>query len=142
MIDFAAAPRRLLARLQNAADLALALLHNRLELLGNDLQLEVRRIFDALLRGALGLLLLACGIFFAGALVVAVFWDTHRLLALGGVAAVLLLAGAALVADARRRLQPPGGPLAATLAELARDRDALAQARSASAPAPETPHAP
>lgn len=135
-MDFTATPRRLLARLQRMADLALSLLQNRLELLGNELQQELLRAFDALVRGAAGLLLLGFGVFFLAAFFVVLFWDGYRLIALGGASALFLLAGVWLLRDARARLQPQGGPLAASLAELVRDREHLARANPESGDAP------
>ena len=61
----------------------------------------------------------------ASAFVVVWFWDTHRLLALGGVTLVYLLIGvfALLRLQAFQRSAPK--PFATTLAELERDRDWL-----------------
>lgn len=119
-LDFAS---RLAARLQRVADLGLSLLQARLELLGIELQQEVLRLFDAVARAALAMLLLAFGLFFAVALLVVLLWDGYRLWALGGAAALFLACGAWLMRDARMRLQPsPGGSFAASVDELAKDR--------------------
>jgi uncharacterized membrane protein YqjE len=118
--DFAA---RLATRLQRVADLALELLQNRLELLGVEFQQEVLRLFDAVARMALGLLLLAFGLFFGVVLLVLLLWDGYRLWALGGAALLFLGAGAWLLRDARTRMQPGlGGSFAASVGELAKDR--------------------
>jgi uncharacterized membrane protein YqjE len=117
--------RRLLGRLQGLADLLLAQVQTRLELLGNELQLEVLLAFDALLRGAAGLLLLVFGLFFFMTFLVALLWDSYRLPALAGAALIFIAAGGALMLAARRRLQRAGHVFAASLAELKRDREQL-----------------
>ena len=63
----------------------------------------------------------------ANALVVAYFWDTHRLMALIVIAAAHLAVGIGALwrLDVRRRTDSP--PFAATLAELERDREWLAE---------------
>ena len=119
-VDFAA---RLAARLQRVADLGLSLLQTRLELLGIELQQEVLRLFDAVARVALAMLLLSFGLFFAVSLLVVLLWDGYRLWALGGAALLFLGGGAWLMRDARTRLQPsPGGTFAASVDELRQDR--------------------
>ena len=119
-VDFAA---RLASRLQRVADLGLSLLQTRLELLGIELQQEVLRLFDAVARVALAMLLLSFGLFFAVSLLVVLLWDGYRLWALGGAALLFLGGGAWLMRDARTRLQPsPGGTFAASVDELRQDR--------------------
>ncbi|MEY4749332.1 MAG: hypothetical protein RIQ60_1546 [Pseudomonadota bacterium] len=116
---------RLSGRLRHMADLALALLQTRLELLGNELQVEVLLAFDAVLRGAAGLLLLTFGLFFLAAFLVALAWDSYRLLALAGAALAFMGVGVAMLLAARRRLQHVGHVFGASLAELKRDREQL-----------------
>jgi uncharacterized membrane protein YqjE len=119
-VDFSA---RLGARLQRVADLLLSLLQVRLELLGIELQQEVLRLFDAVARAALAMLLLAFGLFFAVSLLVVLLWDGYRLWALGCAALLFLGGGAWLLRDARTRLQPSShGSFATSVDELAKDR--------------------
>ena len=68
---------------------------------------------------------LAMALLFAGAFVVAVFWDSHRLLAIAAVTLVYLgvAAAAAMRLSALARSSPP--PFEATLRTLAADRDLL-----------------
>jgi uncharacterized membrane protein YqjE len=117
--------KRLLHRLHRMADLVLGLAQTRLELIGNELQLELLLAFDALMRGAAGLLLIAIGLLFFTAFVVALFWDSYRLVALGLSAGIFVAIGTALLLAARRRLQQVGQVFAASLAELAQDREQL-----------------
>ncbi len=113
----------LLTRLQGIAALGLELLQTRLELIGNELQIEVLLAFDALVRGAAGLLMLIFGVFFLTTFLVALVWDSYRLLALGAAATVFIGVGGLFLMEARRRLQRVGNVFAASLAELKRDRE-------------------
>jgi uncharacterized membrane protein YqjE len=63
----------------------------------------------------------------ACALIVAYFWDSHRLMALLVIAAAHLAIGIAALwrLDVRQRTDPP--PFSATLAELERDREWLGE---------------
>jgi uncharacterized membrane protein YqjE len=63
----------------------------------------------------------------ANGLVVAYFWDSHRMMALLGIAAAHLAVGIVALwrLDARQRSDP--APFSGTLAELERDRDWLAE---------------
>jgi uncharacterized membrane protein YqjE len=105
---------------------ALALVRTRLELAALEFSEGAeRRKSWALLVGvaavAFGFALLA-----ASAFVVVLFWDTHRLPALAGLAIVYLLIGFVALwrIDVRQRTDPR--PFTATLAELERDRQWLA----------------
>lgn len=68
---------------------------------------------------------LALGIVFASVLVIACFWDTHRLAAIGGVSLFYLAAAAVAYAQASARMREAPPPFEATLRELAADREAL-----------------
>ena len=61
------------------------------------------------------------------ALVVAEFWDTHRLAALGGVVLFHLAIGLIAIWRARVWGRGDGPPFAATLAEFERDREWIAK---------------
>jgi uncharacterized membrane protein YqjE len=121
----AGSAKGLLTRLQGLAELGLKLLQTRLELIGNELQLEVLLAFDALVRGAAGLLMLIFGVFFLTTFLIALVWDSYRLLALGVAAALFIGVGSTFLLAARQRLQRAGHVFAASLAELKRDREQL-----------------
>jgi uncharacterized membrane protein YqjE len=99
----------------------LAMARTRLELATVELQEETQRLF-----GYLGLALVAA-VLGAGALVLAVlfilvlFWDSHRLLAVGGMTALFALGCWIAVARLRGALAARPPMLAATLAELRKD---------------------
>lgn len=104
---------------------ALEIAQVRLDLLGTELQQEKLRIFDALAWAAVALLLLGVGLLLGAALLVALAPEAWRPLVLGLLTLACLGAGALMLNQARLRLTSPGGALAASRAELARDRDGL-----------------
>lgn len=105
---------------------ALALVQTRFELLAVELQQEELRVFDALVLAVLGCVLLGIGAVLLALLVVVLFWEEHRLLALSVLTVLFVGIGGSVLAQARKRLQR-GVPFAASLAELGADRDALAK---------------
>lgn len=98
----------------------------RLALLANEFEREKLRLFDGLLQAALALLCLGLGLLLLAALLVLLTPEPWRPLTLALLCLACLGGGLALAARARRTLAaPPGGALAATLAELERDRAGL-----------------
>jgi len=97
----------------------------RTRLATTELEEQAVRLSEILLWLVVALFFLGIAIVFAAVLVVLMFWDSNRLLAAGLLAAlfVCISAGAALLARLRLRERPK--LLAATLAELERDRDTL-----------------
>lgn len=106
---------------------AVALLHTRIELAFVELAEERERLQVrlALLLG--GLFLLQLCAMALGALVVVHFWESHRLAGILGVALAYFLAGIALLRVAQARGRDSQIPFAATLAELEKDREWLAE---------------
>ncbi|MDO9237911.1 MAG: phage holin family protein [Aquabacterium sp.] len=119
---------RLMSSLQGLTATLVAIFQTRLELLATEVEEEKQRMLAVLGWGAVAVLMgtVAC-VFLAGFITV-LLWDSHPLLALGG----LTLAFALMCAGAWRRVNAivhtPGGVLAASLAELQADHDALAAA--------------
>jgi uncharacterized membrane protein YqjE len=111
--------------LQRIASSLVALLHTRVELAVVELREEGERRKGLAIHAALAVVFFALAAQLFALFVVVLFWDTHRIGAAAGVTiAYLAVAIAALVR--MRRLQrdmPP--PFEATLAELARDVEAL-----------------
>lgn len=106
--------RRLLAT-------ALEIVQVRLELLGTEIELEKRRLFDGLLWGAVALLVLGLGLALLCGFVVLLFWDGYRVAAAGVMALVFLVASGLLMREARRRLHSPNGLISTSVSELKRD---------------------
>jgi len=97
----------------------------RLQLASTELEEERLRLTELLVIGAAALFCVGVGLVLATLLLVVLFWDAHRVLALAVATALYLGAAAALVAALRRKARAKPPLLAATLAELRRDRDAL-----------------
>lgn len=103
----------------------LAIARTRLELLGVEVQLEVRRVASLLVLGLASLLAAGMALLMAGLAVIFAFWDSHRVLAAVGVTATFLVLAVVSAAFLARRLRAGPRPLEGTLAELARDIDQL-----------------
>jgi len=114
----------LLATLRRLGSDALELVTARLELLTVELRQEELRLFDALVLAVLACVLLGIGAVLLALIVVVLFWDSHRLLALSLLTALFFGSGALALAVARRRLQH-GVPFQASIEELTADHDAL-----------------
>lgn len=113
-----ASVRRLAATLVDA-------FQTRLELLSTEAEEHVLRQLRLALMAISALLLLMLGVLVATLFIIIVFWDTHRVAATGVLALVYLLGGIGLGMHARRSLRAQPRLFAATLAELAKDRQQL-----------------
>lgn len=127
----AAAAAGLLVSLRRFAASAIELAQVRLELIGTELEEQKLRIMGGLVWAALGAMLLGLGLVLLVGFVVLVFWDTYRLQAVAILTFVFLLGGALALRHAAMRLKSVPGAFAASVAELAQDRDALAPRASA-----------
>jgi len=101
------------------------IVHTRLELLSTDIAEEREHLITLLLLVQLALFFLGVGILLLALLIVVAFWESHRLLALGGLTGLFLLAsaGSAWLAVHKTRTRPR--LFAASLAELSKDRQHL-----------------
>jgi uncharacterized membrane protein YqjE len=97
----------------------------RLALIGNEVELEKRRLFDGLLWGAIALLILGIGSALFCGFIILLFWDGYRLWAVGGMTFLFLLVGTLSLREARRRLSNPLGMFSLSLSEFAQDRSGL-----------------
>lgn len=104
---------------------SLTLLQIRLQLLGTELEEERRRVLILLLWGGVALIALGAGVIFAVIFLIVLFWDSHRLLALGIATAGFLGTGVAALFAAYNLGRTPSGLFSASLAELSADREAL-----------------
>ena len=121
----AAPPTGLLASLKRLAATGLELAAVRIELLGTELEQEKQRVFDALVRGAVALVLLGLALVLFVAFVLMLVQPQYRLAAVGVLALLLAAGGAWLLRGARERISAREGAFAATLGELRRDRAAV-----------------
>ena len=115
----------LLASLRQLAATLLELAQVRLELLSSDIEHEKLRLLGTLLWVAVAVLLAGIGLAVLAMLVAVLFWDSHRLLALGLLALAYLLAAVVAAWQAKRHWKTPRGLFATSADELARDRAAL-----------------
>lgn len=101
------------------------IVHTRLELLSVDIAEEREQLITLAVLVQAALFCLGVGVVLLAVLVAVAFWESHRLLALGGLAAVFLLTGIGLAWFAVHRTRTRPRLFAASLGELARDRQQL-----------------
>ena len=120
------APRpRLAESLHGIIDAGLQTAQTRLELLAVELQEEKLRLTGLALNTVLAGLLLGFGLVFLMVFLTVLFWEGHRLLALGISTAVCIGGGLIAASNAARAFRSGTKLFSASLAELARDRAAL-----------------
>ena len=103
-----------------------AIVHTRLDLLSPDLEAEREHLISLLVLTVSAMLCVGVGVVLVTILLVAIFWDTHRLLALGLLAGSFLVAGMAAWWGAIRKARTKPKLFAASLSELRKDRQQLA----------------
>jgi uncharacterized membrane protein YqjE len=133
--DEAPPPAGLRDALARLAQSALGTLRTRAELAGVELAIERERLVARLALLVGGVVAIAFAALFAGAFIIVLFWDTHRLPAIAAVALVHAAAGALLIAKARAIGREAPAPFAATFAELDKDRGRFARASNDKSPA-------
>ncbi len=122
----AAEPKpRLADSLHGIVDAGLQTVQTRLELLALELQEEKLRLSGLAINIVLCGLLLGFGLVFLMVFLTVLFWEEHRLIALGISTAACLGGGLLAASNAAREFKRGSRLFAASLAELARDRDAL-----------------
>ena len=119
------APTRLGESLRGFADSGLATIQARLELFGLELKEEKLRAGGFLFDTVLAALFIGFGFVFLLAFLTVLFWDSHRLLALGLATTGLFAAGVWAGTRAAARLRAGSRLFSASLAEIAHDRDSL-----------------
>ena len=83
----------LLGSLKSITALVVAIAHNRLNLLSTDLEIAREQTVSVLMMVLVALFCLCFGALLLALFVVVIFWDTHRLIALGGVTGLFILIG-------------------------------------------------
>lgn len=120
------APRpRLAESLHGIIDAGLQTAQTRLELLAVEFQEEKLRLTGLALNTVVAGLLLGFGLVFLMVFLTVLFWEGHRLLALGISTAVCIGGGLIATSNAARAFRSGTRLFSASLAELARDRAAL-----------------
>ena len=100
----------------------LAVAEARAKLAANELEEQALRILEVAVWAAAALLFFAIALVFASLFVILAFWDSNRLLAAGLVAGLFVAGGAISAVMVRSGLAARPKLLAATLAELRKDR--------------------
>jgi uncharacterized membrane protein YqjE len=110
---------------RGALDLLASMARTRFELAALDLQAHVAATLRAIASGVIALVLALVAFGFVGVAIIAIFWDTHRIIATVGTTLgyVILAVAVAAIARARWMSRPPA--FEGTLRELALDREAL-----------------
>ena len=120
--------RGLFASVKTLLGTLLGMAQTRLELLVNELEEERLRLIRLLFYSLLTLFFFCLGVVLLTLLVIAVFWDTYRLLAIGLATAAYLGIAAWLAIYVVRQARHKSRLFSASLAELAKDRAALESA--------------
>ena len=115
----------LFASLRNFAATLTAVAQTRLELLANEVEEEKLRFGQLLLFGSIALFCLAVGSVFLAIFITVLLWESHRLLVLGGLAALFFSLGGVAVVMFRARASAGSRLFSASLAELGKDRQQL-----------------
>ncbi len=115
----------LLVSFKRLCDTVLEIGQVRLELVGTELELEKKRLFEGLLWALSALLFLGVGLVLFCGFIIFLFWEGYRLAAVGVMAMFFLGAALALLMKARHRLSNPNGIFSASVSELNKDRLAL-----------------
>jgi uncharacterized membrane protein YqjE len=115
----------LLESLTVLAATLVAIAHTRLDLLSTDLEEERERLLARLGLAMGAVFCLGIGVVLFTILVVAAFWDTHRLLVLGAAAGLFLAAGFVAWRRAAHQAKTKPKLFEASLAELRKDQQQL-----------------
>ncbi len=103
----------------------LELLQTRVEIVATEFEEERVRLRELVVFGFLALFFVSVGLTLATLFVVALYWDTHRLAVLGGVALLYLGLGGFAGFCLYRRLKSRPRLFSTTLSELEKDREQL-----------------
>jgi uncharacterized membrane protein YqjE len=98
-----------------------AMVHTRLELAAVEVREEAGRLLGYVAWLMLAVFLVAGAFLLAALFVILLFWDSYRLHAVGGMAALFLLAGAAIITRVKASFAARPALLSSTLAELRND---------------------
>lgn len=118
-------PEPLLASIRTLARNLLAVLQTRLELLATEFDEERARIAEFAVMAAVAAVCFSFAAFLVVLFIVVLFWDSHRLVAIGVLAAGFAGAGAYVLHTLKRRAAERPALFSASIDELRKDQDAL-----------------
>lgn len=113
------------ASLRNLCATLIEILQTRLELLSTEFEEERTWLRTLLVYGVIAIFFFGLGTLTLTLFVILLFWDDHRLVAVGAITAFYLLIAIGAWALLRARAKKRPRFLSATIAELAKDRAAL-----------------
>ncbi len=119
--DHQASGEGLLDSLKTLTATVVAMAYNRLHLLSADIEIARERIFSLFITVIVALFFLCFGVLLLSIFIVVIFWDTHRLLALGAVTGLFLGVGGLLLIRAINAIKKMPATFESSLAELAKD---------------------
>jgi uncharacterized membrane protein YqjE len=115
----------LLDSLRRLAVTLIEILHTRVDIVATEFEEERERIRELVLFGLMALFFAGFGFLLLTLFLIVLFWDTHRLIAVGGFTVLYLGLGGLAAATLKRRLRTRPRLFATTLAELSKDRERL-----------------
>jgi uncharacterized membrane protein YqjE len=111
--------------LTRLAGTLVSILQTRLDLLATEVEEEKLRLGAVLLYAVAAFFFIGFGLLLLAVLITVLLWDSYRILALAVFSGAFLAIGILAAAAMRRRARAGSRLFAASLAELARDRQAL-----------------
>ena len=112
----------LMESLKRLTSTLVSIVSTRLELLANELQEERLHLTRMLVFALIALFCFGMSILLLMGFIVVLFWDDHRVAALGGLGAVFLILGILMAILLRNKAHARPRLFSASLAELAKDR--------------------
>jgi len=103
----------------------LEILQTRVEIVATEFEEERVRLRELVVFGFLTLFFVSVGLTLLTLFVVMLYWDTHRLVVLGGIAMLYLGLGGLAGIVLSRRLKSRSRLFATTVSELVKDQDQL-----------------
>ncbi|HTQ76354.1 MAG TPA: phage holin family protein [Burkholderiales bacterium] len=125
MTEEAGHPEGLLESLRDLAATFVALVQTRIEIFASEVDEERTRLARIAVLALTALFCLGLAVVLLVLLVAVIFWDEHRLLAVGLLAALFALCGLASLLALRSAVRKRPKFLSATLAELRKDEQEL-----------------
>ena len=115
----------LLASAKTFVATLVAIIGTRLEIAAGELEEERLRLSGIVAYAAMVFLFAALGLIFLSLLIVVVFWDEHRIAALGGIVLVYTLLALIAGLQLRKRLSQKSRLFSVTVDELRKDEERL-----------------
>ncbi|HVC36786.1 MAG TPA: phage holin family protein [Gammaproteobacteria bacterium] len=117
--------RGILASIKMLVATLVAVGHTRLEILATEVEEEKIRLAGIILLGTLAVFFFGMALIFLSILVVSLFWNEHRIAALGGVTIFYMLLGTSSLCWLRFRVRTKSKLFATSLEELRKDHAEL-----------------